>query len=81
MSEVAEKLESSWAEKAWFKNPRGHVWKKDEDGDFDAFAHETEGRYCNGPECVNCGLSFCHHCHGDWPLEECAAARIRESKP
>lgn len=47
---------------------RGHVWKTDEDGDVDTFAMSYE--FHNGPVCVRCGYSYCHHCdHG--PKEDC----------
>lgn len=37
-----------------------HVWKLDEDGTVDIFAMEYANH--NGPECVECGYSFCRHC-------------------
>jgi len=42
------------------KDPQGHVWETYEDGSINIFAY-SEG-YCNGPVCVNCKASFCHHC-------------------
>lgn len=37
-----------------------HDWKKDENGNIDYFALDYECH--NGPECLRCGFSFCHHC-------------------
>jgi hypothetical protein len=46
----------------------GHVLKLDEDSDsVDIFAYEYG--YCNGPECVKCGDSWCHHCQPK--IKEC----------
>lgn len=38
----------------------GHVLKRDEDGRIDQWVLEYE--YHNGPGCINCGDSWCHHC-------------------
>lgn len=38
----------------------GHVLKREADGDIDIWV--LESGYCNGPGCVNCGESWCHHC-------------------
>jgi len=46
----------------------GHKLKRDEDGEVDIFALES-GTH-NGPECVLCGDSWCHHCGGT--IEPCA---------
>lgn len=38
-----------------------HVWaENDYDGNVDVFG--LEFGHHNGPRCVNCGYSFCHHC-------------------
>lgn len=53
-------------------NSRGHVWIMDDDYDppiVDVWKHEG-GHYCNGPKCVACGYSFCHHCH-ERPQKDC----------
>ena len=49
-------------------NPRGHVWRKDPDGTVDIFGLEVGNH--NGPICINCGYSFCHHCQ-QGPAEDC----------
>lgn len=41
----------------------GHVLKLDENGNVDAFGHDFENH--NGPSCINCGASWCHHCEED----------------
>lgn len=47
-----------------------HTWEQGEDGYINIFAFE-EG-YHNGPKCVVCGYSFCHHCSdGKVPVKEC----------
>ena len=46
---------------------RGHVWKLDE-GELDIFGLDIEGH--NGPVCIRCGYSFCHHCSEE-PTEDC----------
>lgn len=38
----------------------GHVLKRDEDGGIDIFVMDVG--YHNGPGCVNCHESWCHHC-------------------
>jgi hypothetical protein len=52
----------------YITNTKGHVWKLDEDGRVNEFAHEYE--YHNGPVCVRCGYEFCHHCN-DLPEKIC----------
>lgn len=49
-------------------NPMGHKWAQ-EDGQVDIFAY-YEGNIHNGPQCVNCGYGFCHHCQS-MPEHEC----------
>jgi len=44
----------------------GHKLKRD-DGDVDIFAYYSGNH--NGPECVLCGDSWCHHCGGE--IEPC----------
>ena len=39
---------------------RKHRWKKYDDGEIDFFAWDSG--YCNGPQCLDCGESFCVHC-------------------
>lgn len=54
-------------------NNRGHVWKTEDDGDVDIMANA--GGIHNGPECVKCGYSFCHHCaENGLPAEDCSQA-------
>lgn len=50
----------------FIKNPKGHVWILDEDGDVDMLAFEIDyvegvGGH-NGPKCSVCHEFFCHHC-------------------
>lgn len=52
-------------------NNRGHVWKTGDDGDVDIMAYARDPH--NGPECMNCGYCFCHHCE-DGPTEDCSTA-------
>lgn len=42
-------------------NTRGHVWKRDANGEIDEFGYDDDNH--NGPCCVACGYGFCHHCH------------------
>lgn len=35
----------------------------------DIFAFD--GGYCNGPLCLDCGRTGCHHCHPEMYDEEC----------
>lgn len=41
--------------------PKMHNWHREKDG-FISNAMYSVG-YCNGPECIDCGLSDCHHCN------------------
>lgn len=59
------------------KNRRGHVWKKEEDGDIDIFG--MSAGHHNGPVCVKCGYGFCHHCH-ELPQMDCPKATKRKAK-
>ncbi len=43
--------------------PNGHNWQLGEYGDIDIWAYDGAGKYCNGPRCLDCGLSACHHCN------------------
>lgn len=55
--------------KDYITNTKGHEWKLDEDdGEVDIFALDYDIH--NGPMCINCGYSFCHHCDKE-PLEYC----------
>jgi len=47
---------------------RGHEWRRDKDGSIDIWGLEYE--HHNGPVCVRCGYSFCHHCQTG-PTEDC----------
>ena len=38
----------------------GHVLERGSDGEVDIFV--LDAGYHNGPGCVKCGLSWCHHC-------------------
>lgn len=48
-----------------------HKWCHDRDGYIDIFAFSSG--HCNGPRCVRCGESFCHHCHPECYDEPCTA--------
>lgn len=48
---------------------KGHQWKEDEDGRVDVWVVNYDIH--NGPECVNCGLSFCMHCFSADNIPEC----------
>lgn len=37
-----------------------HDWERNEDGSIDIFGMESE--FHNGPLCIRCGYSYCHHC-------------------
>ena len=54
----------------------GHVLKRDEDGDIDIFV--LEYGFCNGPGCINCGDSWCHHC-GD-TIKPCIGKEAADAK-
>ena len=45
----------------------GHRLYRNEDGSVDDWRLESD--YHNGPECMVCGLSWCHHC--DPEVEPC----------
>ena len=66
----------AWRE-AWYAlaRARGHVLRRDPDfGGVDQFV--TDGGYCNGPGCVNCGWTECMHC--DWKgarIPRCTAVK------
>jgi hypothetical protein len=47
----------------------GHQPKRDEDGDIDNFAIESE--YHNGPMCEVCYAGRCQHCDDGSPFEPC----------
>lgn len=59
----------------------GHVWKTIYDSNpslyknseyskqIDFFAYESG--YHNGPQCKNCGFSFCHHCKNEMEIPKC----------
>ena len=55
----------------YIEDPRGHEWQKDEDDTVDIFAMD-DGIH-NGPKCVKCGYSFCHHC--DDFIPKCRATK------
>ena len=59
-------------DREYAKNPKGHVWERDETGDIEIFAF-TDGGHHNGPKCVNCGYGFCHYCE-DGPKHKCTHA-------
>lgn len=40
--------------------PLKHTWKLDEYGNIDDFAYDNDTH--NGPSCVKCNYSGCHHC-------------------
>jgi hypothetical protein len=46
-----------------------HDWRKDEYGEIDTFA--LDNGYHNGPECLRCGETFCHHCRPEKMNEDC----------
>lgn len=50
-----------------------HRWKLDEDGKPDIFAFES-GHH-NGPQCLRCGESFCHHCWQPYE-DECPSGQL-----
>lgn len=50
--------------------PRGHVFATNEFGKIDMWASES-GDFHNGPLCVICNESFCHHCSDAWKTELC----------
>ena len=52
----------------WEINTHGHIWQKDDDGSINIFAFESGNH--NGPVCIKCGYSFCHHCQ-DKVDQEC----------
>jgi hypothetical protein len=39
---------------------RAHVWFENAFGETDIF--RLNAGFHNGPECIRCGLKFCHHC-------------------
>lgn len=53
----------------------GHVLKRDEDGDIDLFV--MDAGYHNGPGCVNCHDSWCHHCCDE--IEPCVGKDAYEA--
>ena len=43
--------------------PIKHEWARHEDGAIDIFQMDAD--YHNGPRCLRCNYSFCHHCYRD----------------
>lgn len=50
---------------------KGHVLALDEDGSVKYF----DGDYHGGPECVECGASWCEHCYD--PVSQCEGSGPR----
>lgn len=48
-----------------------HKWRRESNGDIDVFVLDVG--HCNGPGCIRCGESFCHHCQPDCYDEPCTA--------
>ena len=46
-----------------------HKWQKLPDGTINNWA--DSGGFCNGPRCVECGRTFCEHCHPEEYDSEC----------
>lgn len=46
-----------------------HDWYRDEDGNIDIFRLDMD--YHNGPQCVRCYFTFCHHCRPEAYDEPC----------
>jgi hypothetical protein len=46
-----------------------HKWQRLPNGEINKWA--ISGEYCNGPECVECGYTFCEHCHPEEYDSEC----------
>lgn len=40
---------------------QGHDWVREENGSIDIFYVDSNEH--NGPGCIKCEFSFCHHCH------------------
>lgn len=53
----------------YMTNTKGHQWRTNEDGSIDIFGYDA-GLH-NGPICVLCGYSFCHHCSDGVAKQEC----------
>jgi len=51
-------------------DPKGHEWRKNDDGTVDVFGLDDDIGFHNGPICVKCYYSFCEHCNRG-PIEEC----------
>ena len=52
--------DESAGEREYTRDPRGHTWMVNGDGEINIFAFEHG--WHNGPACVVCGYGFCHHC-------------------
>lgn len=74
MSEYTDKYKEQYGKP---ENCRGHVWETEDDGDINIFAM-SEGHH-NGPKCIKCGYSFCHHC-SDGPKQDCASGDPQEGR-
>lgn len=62
----------------YITDPKGHVWKTLQNSDeIDIFAYD-EG-FHNGPGCIKCGFSFCHHC--SVVIRECPGPRPADPSP
>jgi hypothetical protein len=57
------------------KDPKGHVWETNDNGEVDIFAYEAGDRH-NGPRCAKCGYGFCHHCQKK-PAKKCVKGQTR----
>jgi hypothetical protein len=53
---------------------RGHVLRREEDGEVDIFYLDYDCH--NGPGCVRCHESWCHHCRDEVDMCEKAGAEL-----
>lgn len=66
-------LEENRAKLQFAIEAAGHVLKCDEDGKIDWLATDN-GRFCNGPQCINCKYFLCEHCWNGYEIPKCGKA-------
>lgn len=64
------------------RESHGHEWETHYDSDPDIYDNDERGNqinifayssgYHNGPQCKNCGFSFCHHCENEMEIPHCS---------
>lgn len=56
--------------KAYMNNPRGHLWKRDKEGEIE-WCESMADPYHQGPQCEVCRQKWCISCFEDGPNKDC----------